>query len=76
MTFRDAAYKILKDRSPFWMEIEDIIEHVEQTGLFRSKAKPEHKVNSLYGNLIKAVQANDWRFERHPQHGRRFRSRS
>lgn len=75
MTFRDAAHRILQQHSPAWMEIEDIIDQVEEAGLFQSNAKPENKFNSLYGNLIKAVKADDLRFERHPHQASCFRSR-
>ena len=45
------------------MEIRDIIQETEmRPGFFKSKAT--NKYSSLYGTLIKAVQADDPRFER------------
>ena len=63
MTFLDGAFRVLQQYGCY-MDIKDIIEEVEKAGLYRSQAKPENKVNSLYGTLIKAVQAGDSRFVR------------
>ena len=61
MTFLDGARVVLQQDGGY-MHIRDIIEAVERAGLFRSQAAKKH--NSLYGTLIKAVQAGDMRFER------------
>ena len=62
MTFSDGAYEVLKEKGEY-MEMGDIIRETEgRPGYFRSKAT--NKYNSLYGTLIKAVQAGDPRFER------------
>ena len=61
MTFLEGACIVLQ-REGGYMRVEDIIRETENAGFFRSRAK--NKYNSLYGTLIKAVQADDPRFER------------
>ena len=62
MTFVEGAHIVLQEKGEC-MEIGDIIKETEMhPSFFRSKAR--NKYNSLYGTLIKAVQANDPRFER------------
>ena len=62
MTFSEAAYIVLREKGEY-MEIQDIIQETEmRPGFFRSKAI--NKYVSLYGTLIKAVQAGDPRFKR------------
>lgn len=62
MTFSEGAYIVLKEKGAY-MEVQDIIEETERRpSFFRSKAAD--KYNSLYGTLIKAIQAGDPRFER------------
>ena len=62
MTFSEGAHIVLQEKGEY-MEIRDIIKETEmRAGFFRSKAT--NKYPSLYGTLIKAVQAGDPRFER------------
>ena len=62
MTFSEGAYIVLQEKGKY-MEIRDIIQETEmRPGFFKSKAT--NKYSSLYGTLIKAVQADDPRFER------------
>ena len=62
MTFKEGAYIVLQEKGEY-MDIRDIIQETERRpGFFRSKATNNY--TSLYGTLIKAVQADDPRFER------------
>ena len=72
MTFLEGAYIVLRERGGY-IEIRDIIKETEsRPGFFRSRAK--NKYSSLYGTLIKAVQAGDPRLERF-EDGPCFRAR-
>jgi hypothetical protein len=53
----------------------DIYEEVMRRHLWVSRAKPQNVKNSLYGTLIKAVQAGDSRFGRDTYDGAMFFAR-
>ena len=63
MTLLQAAYIVLK-RAGRAMHFHDIYEEVVSRDLWKSAALPQNIDNSVYGTLIKAVQAGDHRFSR------------
>jgi len=62
-TFLDAAYIVL-NRNNKIMSANDIIDEVLSQELWIRRGRPDTKYNSLYGTLIKTVQAGDPRFGR------------
>jgi hypothetical protein len=62
-TFLEAAHLVLVQAGRP-MDIKEIKKEVYRRNLWKSRAKPQYVLNSLYGTLIKACQAGDSRFER------------